>query len=154
TLSVALGSLALILLLRRYAPRFPGFLFAVIAGAVVVWAMALPVDTIGSRFGDIPNMLPRPKWPSLSYERLVDLWPSRFPIAFLAGIESLLSAVVADGMTGGRHRSNGELLAQGIANGVSALFGGMPATGAIARTATNIRSGARSPVAGMLHAVF
>lgn len=154
TVAVAAGSLAIIIGLRRFAPRVPGFLVAVCAGALAVWALALPVDTIGSRFGGIPNSLPVPAWPDLSWGRVTALLPSAFTIAFLAGVESLLSAVVADGMTGRRHRSNCELVAQGFANLASALFGGLPATGAIARTVTNIRSGARSPLAGMLHAAF
>jgi SulP family sulfate permease len=112
------------------------------------------VPTIGSRFGQIPNTLPAPHLPTVSWTAFRELLPSAFTIAFLAGVESLLSAVVADGMTGRRHRSNCELVAQGVANLASAMFGGLPATGAIARTATNIRSGARSPLAGMLHAVF
>ena len=114
----------------------------------------LPVATIGTRFGGIPATWPHFSFPHIPFERTRDLFPSSFTIAFLAGVESLLSAVVADGMIGGRHRSNCELVAQGIANIASALFGGLPATGAIARTATNIRSGARSPVAGMAHALF
>ena len=154
TLAVGGGSLALILLMRRYLPKWPGFLFAVVGGSLVVWVFGLSIDTIGSRFGDLPNTLPAPSLPHLSLERMKELLPSACTIAFLAGIESLLSAVVADGATGFRHRSNCELVAQGIANAASAFFGGLPATGAIARTMTNIRSGAKSPVAGMLHAVF
>lgn len=154
TLMVAAGSLALIIFMRRFLPKWPAFLFAVVGGSAVVWALGLQVDTIGSRFGDIPNTLPMPHWPDMTMERIKILFPSAFTIAFLAGIESLLSAVVADGITGRRHRSNGELVAQGVANFASAIFGGLPATGAIARTVTNIRSGARSPVAGMMHAVF
>jgi SulP family sulfate permease len=114
----------------------------------------LPVETVGGRFPHLDTSLPAPHWPALSGAKLHELLPSAFTIAFLAGIESLLSAMVADGMTGFRHRSNLELLAQGTANIGSALFGGLPATGAIARTATNIRSGGRTPVAGMLHALF
>jgi sulfate permease, SulP family len=152
--AVALGALAIIVGLRRRAPKQPGFLIAVVAASLLVYLLNLPVDTIGSRFGGIPSSLPAPHWPEISFLRLQELLPSAFTIAFLAGVESLLSAMVADGMTGRRHRSNCELVAQGAANIASALFGGMPATGAIARTATNIRSGARSPVAGMLHAVF
>lgn len=151
---VAGAALAMILGLRRTAPRLPGFLIAVVTASVAVALFGLPVDTIGSRFGAIASGLPRPSFPAVSFARIEELMPSAFTIAFLAGVESLLSAVVADGMTGRRHRSNCELVAQGVANVASALFGGMPATGAIARTATNVRSGARSPVAGMLHAVF
>lgn len=154
TLAIALGALALIVALRRYAPKLPGFLIAVLAASAVVAVVGLPIDTIGSRFGGIPHGLPMPHWPDIGFDKMLMLLPSAFTIAFLAGVESLLSAVVADGMTGRRHRSNCELVAQGVANSASALFGGMPATGAIARTATNIRSGARSPVAGMLHAGF
>ena len=153
-LGMAAASVALIAGLRRWAPRAPGFLLAVLAaaGATALWQ--LPVDTIGSRFGGIPSSLPMPHWPAVSPERLVALLPSALTIAFLAGIESLLSAVVADGMSGGKHRPNTERVAQGIANPASALVGGLPATGAIARTATSIRSGARTPVAGMLHALL
>lgn len=153
-LGMAAASVALIAGLRRWAPRAPGFLLAVLAaaGATALWQ--LPVDTIGARFGGIPSSLPMPHWPAVSPERLVALLPSALTIAFLAGIESLLSAVVADGMSGGKHRPNTELVAQGIANTASALVGGLPATGAIARTATSIRSGARTPVAGMLHALL
>ncbi|RKQ70393.1 SulP family inorganic anion transporter [Oceanibaculum indicum] len=147
-------TLAIILGLKRWRPRWPGFLIGVLAGTLLAYALGLPVETIGSRFGEIPNMLPSPSLPDMSLERIRILLPDAFTIALLAGIESLLSAMVADGMTGRRHRSNGELMAQGIANIGSAMFGGIPATGAIARTATNIRSGAVSPVAGMLHALF
>ncbi len=153
-LAVAVGALLLILGLRRYAPKVPGFLVAVALGALLTAVIGLPIDTIGSRFGGIPATLPMPSLPTVTFDRLAELMPSAFTIAFLAGVESLLSAVVADSMTGGRHRSNCELVAQGVACGASALVGGLPATGAIARTVTNVRSGARSPVAGMLHAVF
>jgi SulP family sulfate permease len=114
----------------------------------------LPVDTVGSRFPNMPAGLPTPSLPAMSLSKVREVLPSAFTIAFLAGIESLLSAVVADGMAGTRHRSNQELIGQGIANLGSALFGGLPATGAIARTATNIRSGAKTPVAGIMHAAF
>jgi SulP family sulfate permease len=154
TVALAAGSLVLIVALRRVRPNWPGFLIAVVAGALLVAAIHLPVATIGTRFGGIPSTWPHFSFPHIPLERTRDLFPSSFTIAFLAGVESLLSAVVADGMIGGRHRSNCELVAQGIANIASALFGGLPATGAIARTATNIRSGARSPVAGMAHALF
>lgn len=154
TLVVAAGALALILLLRRYRPSWPGFLIAVILASAAVWAFGIPTDTIGSRFVGLEPSFALPDFPAVSFERITELFPSAFTIAFLAGVESLLSALVADSMTGRRHRSNSELVAQGVANCASALFGGLPATGAIARTATNIRSGAKSPVAGMLHAVF
>jgi len=151
--ALAAGSIAAIVLLRRLAPRAPGFLIVVIAGALLTAFTNLPVETIGSRFGELPHALPAPALPAISFARIRELLPDAFTIAFLAGVESLLSAVVADGMTGRRHRSNMELVAQGVANTVSGLFGGLPATGAIARTATNVRAGAHSPVAGMLHAV-
>ena len=153
-LLVALGSLAVIVAVRRWRPAWPGFLLAVVAGAAVCALLALPAETIGTRFGGIPAALPHFAFPHIPFERTRELFPSAFTIAFLAGVESLLSAVVADGMIGGRHRSNCELVAQGIANVGSALFAGLPATGALARTATNVRSGARTPVAGMLHAAF
>ncbi len=152
--AIAAGALVIIIVLRKYAPKQPGLLLAVLASSIVVWLFALDVPTIGSRFGDLPRTLPTPHLPDVSWTAVKAVLPSAFTIAFLAGVESLLSAVIADGMTGRRHRSNAELVAQGIANFASTLFGGMPATGAIARTATNIRAGARSPIAGMLHAVF
>lgn len=148
------GALALILVLRKVAPKVPGFLVAVVVGAVAVAVLNLPVATIGSRFGELHASIPMPHLPALSFARIQELLPSALTIAFLAGIESLLSAVVADGMSGGRHRPNAELVAQGVANAASALVGGLPATGAIARTATNIRAGARSPMAGIFHALF
>jgi SulP family sulfate permease len=152
--ALALGCIAVIVLLRRYRPLWPGFLLAVLAGAAATLLLHLPVPTIGTAFGGIPSALPVFDFPHIPFERTRELLPASFTIAFLAGVESLLSAVVADGMTGGRHRSNCELVAQGVANCASALFGGLPATGAIARTATNVRAGARSPVAGMAHAGF
>jgi SulP family sulfate permease len=154
TVALAAGSLVLIVALRRLRPNWPGFLIAVVGGALLVALIHLPVATIGTRFGGIPATWPHFSVPHIPFERTRDLFQSSFTIAFLAGVESLLSAVVADGMIGGRHRSNCELVAQGVANIASALFGGLPATGAIARTATNVRSGARSPIAGMAHALF
>ncbi|KFN46108.1 hypothetical protein N790_08910 [Arenimonas malthae CC-JY-1] len=153
-LGLALGCVAVILGLRRLSASTPGFLVAVVLASAAVALLGLPVDTIGTRFGGIPSALPRFHLPDASLPRLLELLPAAFTIAFLAGVESLLSAVVADGMTGAKHRSNTELIAQGAANVGSALFGGLPATGAIARTATNIRAGGRTPVAGMLHAAF
>jgi SulP family sulfate permease len=153
-LGLSVASLGLILVLRHYAPKLPGFLIAVVLASVAVIALHLDVVTIGSKFGGIPRALPAPQIPALSLEKVMAVLPSALTIALLAGIESLLSAVVADGMTGRRHRSNCELVAQGYANIASALFAGLPATGAIARTATNIRSGATGPISGMLHAVF
>jgi SulP family sulfate permease len=144
--------LLLILMLRRWRPNWPGFLIALAVCTAIASGFAFPVETIGSRFGALPSALPTFDFPHIPFERTRELLPSSFTIAFLAGVESLLSAVVADGMIGGRHRSNAELVAQGVANTASALFGGLPATGAIARTATNVRAGARSPVAGIVHA--
>lgn len=149
-----LTGLLVIVALRRWKPKWPGFLLALLVCTGLAMAFSLPAETVGSRFGELPSSLPRFAFPDIPFERTFELLPSAFTIAFLAAVESLLSAVVADGMTGGRHRSNGELVAQGIANIGCAMFGALPATGAIARTATNIRAGARSPVAGMLHAVF
>ncbi len=153
-IAVAGCSLALILALRRFAPRVPAFLVTVVGASVLVYALQWPVDTIGSVFGGIPQSLPMPTMPQFSLEKAIQVFPSAAVIAFLAGVESLLCAVVADGMIGRRHRSNCELVAQGFANMASAAFGGMPATGTIARTATNIRAGARTPIAGISHAIF
>tara|TARA_R110002167_G_scaffold6990_2_gene32955 strand:+ start:24441 stop:25712 length:1272 start_codon:yes stop_codon:yes gene_type:complete len=153
TIVIALVTLVLILFLRRIAPRFPGLIVAVGVGSALVAVMALPVDTLGSRFGELPDHLPWPQLPDLSISRLVELFPSALVIAFLAGVESLLSAMVADKMIAGHHRPNAELTAQGVANITSALFMGLPATGAIARTATNIKAGGKTPVAGIVHAV-
>ncbi|HEU4830201.1 MAG TPA: SulP family inorganic anion transporter [Gemmatimonadales bacterium] len=150
---VALGSLILISAWPRVSRRIPAPFVAIVVSAVAVRLLDLPVDTIGSRFGHIPTSLPAPSIPSISLADATALVGPAFTIALLAAIESLLSAVVADGMIGGRHRSNMELVAQGVANIASPLFGGIPATGAIARTATNVRSGGRTPVAGMTHAV-
>ena len=153
----AVGITALTLLLLVFWPRLsrkvPAPLVALLAGTAAVQLLALPVETIGSRFGSIPATLPTLVLPSVSFGELRELVGPALAIAALGAIESLLSAVVADGMIGGRHRSNMELVAQGVANIVSPLFGGMPATGAIARTATNIKSGGRTPVAGMVHAL-
>lgn len=145
-------SIAGMALLRRVAPWFPGSLLVIAAASAVVASFLLPVDTIQSRFGALPAGMPAPSLPHVSIARISDLLPSAFVIAFLAGVESLLSAIVADRMIEGRHRSNAELLAQGVANVASPLFGGLPATGAIARTATNVRAGGRTPVAGLIHA--
>lgn len=153
--AVAAASIAVILVMRRWKPTSPSMLVAVLGASVFVALANVPVETLAMRFPEgIPASLPAFAFPHIPFERTFELLPTAFTIAFLAGVESLLSAVVADGMTGGRHRSNCELVAQGVANCASALVGGLPATGAIARTATNIRAGARSPVAGMLHAAF
>ena len=152
-LGVGLFSIAGIGFLRRLLPWFPGSLLVIATASAAVALLPLPVDTIYSRFGVLPAGLPAPSIPHLSIARISELLPSAFVIAFLAAVESLLSAIVADRMIGGTHRSGAELLAQGAANIVSPLFGGLPATGAIARTATNVRAGGRTPVAGIVHAI-
>ncbi|MGR3370042.1 MAG: SulP family inorganic anion transporter [Sagittula sp.] len=152
-LGAGIAAMVLIVALRRAFPKLPGLIVAVALVSAVVAVVDLPVDTIRSRFGDLPRSLPLPAMPEVTLARLAELLPSALIIAFLAGIESLLSAMVADRMSGGHHRPNAELLAQGAANVGSALFGGLPATGAIARTATNVRAGGRTPVAGLVHAV-
>jgi SulP family sulfate permease len=153
TITISLVSLAIILLLPKLAPRIPGSIVALFAATLAVGLFHLPVETIGSKFGGIPQGFPPFALPHFSAAHILPLLPSAFTVAMLAAVESLLSAVVADGMTGDRHNSNMELIAQGVANLASPLFGGIPATGAIARTATNIRSGARTPIAGMIHAL-
>jgi SulP family sulfate permease len=152
--AVAAVSILVIVVLRKLRPHWPGILIAVAVAAFATWALSLPVDTIGTRFGGITRELPKPAWPIFSLEKARAVLPDAIAFALLGAIESLLSAVVADGMTGRRHRSNCELVAQGFANIGSALFGGICVTGAIARTATNVRAGARGPVSGMLHSVF
>ncbi|MEZ5815235.1 MAG: sulfate permease [Alphaproteobacteria bacterium] len=153
-LSIGAGSLMLIVILRRFAPRLPGFLFAVVVFSVLTQVLHIPVETVGSRFPDISSGFPMPALPEISFAKVQEVLPSAFTIAFLAGIEALLSAMVADGMAGYKHRSNQELVGQGVANIASAFFGGLPATGAIARTATNIKAGGKTPVAGIFHAGF
>jgi sulfate permease, SulP family len=153
-IAVAGVSIAIIVVLRKLRPHWPGILIAVVIAALATWALTLPVETIGTRFGGIPRQLRSPAWPLFSLAKAWAVLPDAIAFALLGAIESLLSAVVADGMTGRRHRSNCELVAQGFANIGSALFGGICVTGAIARTATNIRAGARGPVSGMLHSAF
>lgn len=150
---IALLAMAAIVVIRRSAPRVPGLIIAVALSSALVGFFALDVETIHSRFGDLPSTLPPPSLPDVSPGRLIELFPSAIVIAFLAGVESLLSAMVADRMIAGQHRPNAELTAQGAANIASAIFGGLPATGAIARTATNIRAGGKTPVAGIVHAL-
>ncbi len=150
---IGLVTIAVIVIVRKRFPRLPAMLFGMIAATVMAWCFNLDVETIGSRFGDLPRTLPAPALPSPDLNELRSLIMPAFTIAMLAAIESLLSASVADGMIGTRHRSNVELIAQGVANIASAAFGGIPATGAIARTATNIKSGAKTPVAGIIHAI-
>jgi SulP family sulfate permease len=151
--AVALATLGLTLLWPRVTRRVPGPFIALLLGTVAVQAFDLPVETIGDRFGRIQAAPPAPALPAVTGTMLAALVAPAFTIALLAAVESLLSAVVADGMIGGRHRSDMELVAQGVANIASPIFGGIPATGAIARTATNVKSGGRTPVAGMTHAL-
>lgn len=148
------GTIAGIVALRMIAPRLPVMLIVVAAGTVVATVAGLQVDTIGSRFGGIPQTFPRPGLPEMTWAKVLAVLPAAVSFTLLGAIESLLSAVVADRMTGERHAPNAELVAQGAANVASALFGGFCVTGTIARTATNVRAGAHGPVAGMLHAVF
>ncbi|MES2199928.1 MAG: sulfate permease [Chlamydiota bacterium] len=155
TLCLSAGSLILILLVRKFIPKLPWAITAITLSTLVAYIFSLPVETIYSRFGEIPNHFPSISFPkiTISNRNLTEIFLDGMAIAFLGGIESLLSAVIGDGMTGGRHKSNCELMGQGIANFASVLFGGIPATGAIARTAVNIKSGAKTPVAGMVHAL-
>ena len=153
-MGMGIGVAALIFLQRRYRPTWPGMLLAVIAASVLAALAHLPVETIAGRFGALPHSLPKPALPHMDGALLLALLPAALSFTLLGGVESLLSAKVADSMTGRRHRANMELVAQGIANIASAIFGGMPVTGTIARTATNVRAGATSPLSGMLHAVF
>ncbi len=151
--AVGLATLAILIAWPRVTPRVPAPLLALVAITVLARLFHLPVETIQDRFGDVAHALPAPALPHLPWRTIRELFPSAFAIALLAGIESLLAAVVSDGMTGGRHRSNMELVAQGVANVAAPLFGGIPATGAIARTALNVKSGGRTPVAGIVHAL-
>jgi SulP family sulfate permease len=151
TTALGAATIGLILALKRWRPRLPGFLIAIALASAAAALLGLPVETIASRFGGIPQSLPLPHLPPLSLHRIAAVLPDAFSFALLGSIESLLSASVADGMTGRRHRSNCELVAQGAANIASSLFGGIPVTGTIARTATNVRAGAHGPIAGMIH---
>jgi SulP family sulfate permease len=153
TVVVAASSLAIILFWPRLTKRIPGSIVALLTATAVTAFFHLPIETIGSKFGGLPQGFPHFALPDFQAAHILPLLPSAFTVAFLAAVESLLSAVVADGMTGDHHNSNIELVAQGVANIASPLFGGIPATGAIARTATNIRSGALTPMAGMIHAL-
>ncbi len=152
TVTIAAGSLLVLIVWPRISRVVPGPFVAMVLATVAVQIFELPVETIGSRFGGVPSSLPRPSFPDIPWNQLRELIQPSITIALLAAIESLLSAVVADGMIGTRHKSNMELVAQGVANIASPIFGGIPATGAIARTATNIRTGGRTPLAGMIHA--
>ncbi|WP_086617770.1 SulP family inorganic anion transporter [Erythrobacter tepidarius] len=153
-LATGIAAIALIVALRCAFPRFPGVVVAIAVISAGVALTGLPVETIAGRFGELPRALPWPHIPQITVPRLIELLPSALIIAFLAAVESLLSAMVADRMIGSQHRPNAEVSAQGWANLGSALFGGMPATGAIARTATNVNAGGKTPMAGVLHAVF
>jgi SulP family sulfate permease len=153
TLLIAISAIVIILFWPKVMHKIPGSLIAILVTTTAVQLLHLPLESIGSRFGTIPSSLPSPVIPHLDFTIIKNLIRPAFTIALLGGIESLLSAVVADGMIGGNHRSNMELIAQGTANIFSSLFGGIPATGAIARTATNIKNGGRTPVAGMIHAI-
>jgi sulfate permease, SulP family len=152
--AVAALSIAAIVAVRRWRPHWPAYLIGVVLASMAAWAFGLHVETIASRFGGIPSTVPLPHWPDVSADKILEMLPAALSFALLGSIESLLSAVVADSMTGRRHRSNAELVAQGIANVGSALFGGICVTGTIARTATNVRAGARGPFAGMMHSLF
>ncbi len=154
TLALGLGSLLIIVLWPRITHRIPGQLIAILVATAVVQYFQLPVETIQSRFGAMPTNLPSPQLPTVTWASFQELFSPAITIAILAALESLLSSVVADGMTGTRHRSNMELIGQGAGNIASAIFGGIPATGAIARTATNIKSGGKTPIAAVIHAVF
>jgi len=152
-LGIGAISLLFIFVWGRYNFKIPGSLIAIIVGTLAVYYFNLPVDTIGSKFGAVPNSLPEPRLPQISWQVFTQMFSPAFTIAMLAAIESLLSAVVADGMMGSRHRSNMELVSQGVGNIISPIFFGIPVTGAIARTATNIKSGAKTPVAGVIHGI-
>ncbi len=145
-------TMALVLGLRRYRPKWPGLLIAIVSASFLVWAFGLPVETVHSRFGDMPRSLPMPGLPAVTFARVVELIPTALTMAFLIGVESLLSATAADAIAGTRHRPNVEVMGQGIANIVTALFSGLPVTGVIARTGTNIQAGAHTPMAGVIHA--
>jgi SulP family sulfate permease len=151
---LAMLTVAIIFAVKKFRPHWPNLLIAVAVAALAAWIFKLPIDTIGTRFGGIPHSLPAPHLPSISLEKIKAVLPDAISFTLLGAIESLLSAVVADGMTGRRHRSNVELIGQGIANVASALFGGICVTGTIARTATNVRAGATSPFSGMFHSIF
>ena len=153
-IAIAVVTLGIIEGLKKLRPSWPGMLIAIVVASLAATLLHLPVETIGTRFGDIPRMLQMPALPVLSFEKIMAVLPDAVAFALLGAIESLLSAIVADKMGDARHRSNGELGAQGLANIVSVAFGGFCVTGTIARTATNVRSGARGPVAGMLHSIY
>lgn len=150
---IGLGTLAIIIYFRRFKPQFPGSLIALGSVVFITWAFNIDVETISSKYGALPHTLPKPHFPLFSFDQALSLIPDALTIALLAAIESLLSAVVSEGMTGWRTQSNCELMAQGIANIGSVVFGGIPAAGGLSRTAANVKSGAKTPVAGMVHAL-
>ena len=150
---LASAAIVVIILFRKYVKRIPAYIVAMVLGTLLVGVTGLSVETIGTRFGGIPTGLPSVAVPHIDLSMIGVLFPSALTVALLGAIESLLSAVVSDRMSGDKHNPNVELMAQGVANLASPFFGGIPATGAIARTATNVRSGAKTPVAGMIHAI-
>ncbi|QAA81067.1 STAS domain-containing protein [Aequorivita sp. H23M31] len=151
--AIALGTIILALTFQKVSKKIPGSIVAILVSTLIVYFFNVPVSTIETSFGDIPSKLSMPVFPNINFATVQKLIQPAFAIALLGGIESLLSAVVSDGMIGGRHRSNAELVGQGIANCASSMFGGIPATGAIARTATNVKNGGRTPIAGITHAL-
>ncbi|HPP87911.1 MAG TPA: SulP family inorganic anion transporter, partial [bacterium] len=153
-LFLALLTILIIVYFPKITTKIPGSLIAIIITTLIVYYFKFPVETIGTKFGEIKSVIPKPIVPLIDYKTLTKLLPAAFTIAMLGAIESLLSATVADGMIGGNHNSNTELFAQGVANVITPIFGGIPATGAIARTATNIKNGAKSPIAGIIHAII
>ncbi len=152
--AVGLFTLLIMIYFRNYKPRYPGVMIAIIIASTLVWLLGIDVPTIGSRYGTLPKTLPIPSFPHVSVTKILQLMPDALTIAVLSGIETLLAAVVADGMTGYRHQSNCQLVAQGIANVGTSLFAGIPVTGSLSRTAAGIKSGASSPVAGIIHSLF
>lgn len=152
--TIAIGTVFIVLNFYRITTKIPGSLVAILLATLLVYFFELPVETIESKFGEIPNKIAMPQIPNINFKIIQQLIEPAIAIALLGAIESLLSAVVADGMIGGKHRSNMELVAQGVGNIFSGLFGGIPATGAIARTATNVKNGGRTPIAGIVHAIF
>ncbi|MFN0065563.1 MAG: SulP family inorganic anion transporter [Chlamydiales bacterium] len=153
TLTIGLGSLAIIIYCRRFRPKIPGALAALAISGIVTWLFKIDIPTIGSTYGSLPRMLPAPVFPHFEFGQLLALVPDALTIAILLGIESLLSCVVAEGMTGWRHQSNCELVAQGFANISVACFGGIPASGSLSRTAANVKYGASTPISGIIHAL-
>lgn len=152
--AVGVFTLLIMIYFRNYKPRYPGVMIAIIIASTLVWLLEIDIPTIGSRYGELPKTLPMPSLPSLNLTKVLQLMPEALTIAVLSGIETLLAAVVADGMTGWRHQSNCQLVAQGIANVGTSLFAGLPVTGSLSRTAAGIKSGGGSPMTGMIHSAF